>query len=98
MEYFIAQTDEFEQWLVSLKDRTVRRMVVARIERIRNGNFGDHKTFGSLGELRFKSGAGIRVYYTIRKQQIVFLLAGGDKTTQQKDFEKARAMIAALED
>lgn len=84
------------RWLSRL-DKAIARRVVARIDRVSYGNFGDHKTFGALGELRFNFGGGIRVYYTIRDQQVVLLLAGGDKSSQEQDFIKAHAMIDELE-
>lgn len=43
-------------------------------------------------------GGGIRMYYTIRNQRIVLLLAGGDKTSQDEDIEKAKAILETLED
>jgi putative addiction module killer protein len=69
------------------------------LARIENGNFGDTKTLSAnLFELRCFFGGGIRVYYTIRSQQIVLLLVGGDKTSQNRDIEKAKAILSTLED
>lgn len=72
--------------------------MLARIDRIQNGNFGDFKSLGdNLFELRFFFGGGLRVYYTIRNHQIVLLLCGGSKSKQSRDIEKARQMIQELE-
>jgi putative addiction module killer protein len=75
---------------------------IARALRNRNhqiGNFGDHNNLGrGLFELRFLFGPGFRVYYTVRNGRIVFLLIGGDKSTQAKDIEKARNLMTALEE
>jgi putative addiction module killer protein len=51
-----------------------------------------------LFELRFTFGAGIRIYYTLRGNQVVLLLAGGDKSSQSRDIEKAKAILNTLED
>ena len=60
--------------------------------------FGDHKHLGgNLFELRFFFGPGFRAYYTIKDRKVVFLLCGGDKSTQARDINKARAVLAELE-
>jgi len=63
------------------------------------GSFGDHKTISlNLFELRMFFGPGFRVYYTIQGREIIFLLAGGDKSTQKKDIVKAEELLKQLED
>ncbi|MBQ5546537.1 MAG: type II toxin-antitoxin system RelE/ParE family toxin, partial [Acetobacter sp.] len=57
------------------------------------GNFGDHKSLGGgISELRIDYGSGYRVYYTERNGMIIILLAGGDKSTQERDIVKARKL------
>jgi putative addiction module killer protein len=98
MRYEIISTSSFDKWLKGLRDRTTRNKVLARIDRVQNGNFGDFKLLGDdLFELRFFFGAGLRIYYTIRNHQIVLLLNGGSKPNQSRDIEKARQMIQELE-
>ncbi len=98
MKYEITSTSFFDKWLKGLKDRTTRNKVLARIDRIQNGNFGDFKLLGNnLFELRFFFGGGLRIYYTIRNYQVVLLLHGGSKSSQRRDIEKARQMIQELE-
>ena len=66
---------------------------------IENGHFGDYKQIGSdLFELRFFFGSGLRIYYTIQSNKVVFLLVGGNKSTQKKDITKAKKLLAELED
>ena len=50
----------------------------------------------SIFELRFDFGPGYRVYYTERNGEIVVLLAGGDKSTQKQDIEKAKELAATI--
>lgn len=71
---------------------------MARLARVENGNFGDHKHIdGSLMELRMTFGGGIRIYYTIRGDTVVLLLQGGNKSSQTQDIEKAKKLITLLE-
>ena len=51
---------------------------------------------GDLSELRFFIGPGYRVYYTEFNGQLVILLAGGDKSSQARDIEKAKKILAGL--
>lgn len=98
MKYILQSTQTFKAWLDDLKDRVTLNKVLNRLDRVSNGNFGDCKPLSSnLFELRFVFGAGIRIYYTIKDQQVVLLLAGGDKSSQSRDIEKAKAILKALE-
>jgi putative addiction module killer protein len=83
----------FEDWLASLADTSLVRSIDARLTRIRDGNFGDHKSVGSgVFELRIDKGPGIRIYYGIVAQKSILLLAGGDKKSQTKDIKKAQKL------
>jgi putative addiction module killer protein len=78
----------FEEWLNRL-DATTQLRVVDRINRIRDGNFGDSKTLQEgICELRLHFGSGYRVYYGRSGTRIVLLLCGGDKKSQQRDLKK----------
>ena len=94
MKYELHSTPDFNKWLNRLKDATVRQKVLARLARVENGNFGDHKQLAAdLFELRFFFGGGLRIYYTIRCGLVVLLLVGGDKSTQVADIEKAGTIL-----
>ena len=96
--YLIKQTDVFSKWLSKLKDIKGKVAVLRRIDRVKEGNFGDHKSVGSeVSELRITVGAGYRVYYTKQVDKVVILLVGGDKSTQSKDIEKAQQLCKELE-
>lgn len=61
-----------------------------RIERLAAGNPGDAKPVGQgLSELRIDYGPGCRVYFVTKGRTVIFLLAGGDKTTQAADVRTA---------
>ena len=99
MEYELVSTEAFTQWLSGLRDAVTRRRIVARLDRVAGGNFGDCKPLGDgLFELRLFFGAGFRIYYALRRQQVVLLLTGGDKSTQGRDIEEARALLAGWEE
>ena len=99
MKYDIKQTDVFSKWLLKLKDIKGKVSIIRRIDRMRKGNFGDHKGLGDeVSELRFTSGAGYRVYYTIRNGEVILLLVAGDKSTQKVDIQKAKNLAKELKD
>lgn len=90
----IVYTVAFEGWFRRLRARQARVAIGTRIRRIESGNFGDHRSVGKgVSELRINVGQGYRVYYTIRKQTVVILLCGGDKSSQQEDIHRAQQMV-----
>lgn len=89
----IYQSDTFAQWLGGLRDRVAVIRINARIASLRQGHFGDVKSVGDgIGELRVHVGPGYRVYFTRRGQRVVILLCGGDKSSQSRDIERAKAI------
>jgi putative addiction module killer protein len=98
MEYEIETTPVFDKWLKNLKDPMNKARILARLDRVENGNFGDVKTIDSqISEMRFFFGGGFRIYYTMNGTKIVILLTGGDKSTQQQDINKAKMILDELE-
>ncbi|MDR1826480.1 MAG: type II toxin-antitoxin system RelE/ParE family toxin [Rickettsiales bacterium] len=84
----------FKEWMSEQSDEIVR-IVVERIERVKDGNFGDAKPIaGAKGifELRVRFGPGYRIYYSRRGREIVILLCGGIKSGQRRDIEKAKKL------
>ncbi len=62
-----------------------------------SGNLGDVKSVAeSVFEMRVDMGAGYRLYYTMRGNELIILLVGGDKSTQQRDIEKAIEMAKEI--
>ena len=99
MKYSIESTDHYDKWFKKLKDASSRIKILARLSRVENGNFGDYKRLGeNLYELRLFFGPGFRIYYTIKECKVVLLLVGGDKSSQQKDINKADALLKQLEE
>ncbi len=81
----------FDIWLANVKDKRARVKILIRLDRIQFGNFGDSKSVGQgVSELRISEGKGYRVYYGCRGKEIILLLCGGDKATQQTDIQQAK--------
>ena len=98
MNYELRSTPTFTKWFNKLKDRSTRNRLLARLSRLETGNFGDFKSIdANLYELRFFFGSGIRIYYTIKKGQVILLLAAGDKSTQTQDIAKAKELLLEME-
>lgn len=99
MGYEIKRTKIFDKWLARLKDAKNVSRIKARLNRVTVGNLGDHKQLtAELFELRFTFGGGLRIYYTRRGNTVIFLLAGGNKSTQSEDIAKATAILRNLEE
>lgn len=94
----IRQTVWFADWLSALRDRTARAKIQVRIDRLALGNRGDATSVGEgVSELRIHYGPGYRVYFVERGATLVVLLAGGDKSTQDKDVKIAKTLAKDLE-
>ncbi|MEW5745785.1 MAG: type II toxin-antitoxin system RelE/ParE family toxin [Nitrospirota bacterium] len=95
--YEIRKTDAYVRWLDGLRDLRGRAKVLARVERLLTGNPGDVKPVGEgVSEMRIDYGPGYRVYYTMRRNELIILLAGGDKRTQATDIKKALILARNL--
>lgn len=93
----LEKSAPFDDWLRSLKDRTGKLRILARLTSAEQGNFGDCAPVGGdVFEMRVHYGPGYRVYYTRRGTTVYLLLIGGDKSTQKRDIKKAIAMAANL--
>ena len=94
----VYTTDRFDRWFGALRDLTAKRRIQARIDRVEDGHFGDHKPIREkVFEMRIQQGPGYRVYYMLRGLDVVILLAGGDKSTQMTDIEMAIREARQLE-
>ena len=93
--YFIEKTVEFDKWLRKLKDLRAKAKILFRIQRLeRDGHFGDSKSLGNgVRELKINYAKGYRIYFNEKDGKIILLLIGGNKSTQQKDIEKAKEIL-----
>lgn len=96
LEIYSTETgkEPFNMWMSSLKDKRAMASIFLRLQRIRQGNFGDCKALkNGLHELRIDHGTGLRVYFAKIGSKILLLLGGGDKSSQEKDIEKCKAFL-----
>jgi putative addiction module killer protein len=92
----VRRTDEFIEWLRSLKDRAAARRIAIRVARIEAGLLGDVKRLEGIAEVRIDYGPGYRLYF-VQKGEAVVLLCGGDKGSQSRDIRRARRLAKELE-
>ena len=93
VRYYITKAgkDVVDEWIAGLADDSAEARIMARIERLSSGNFGDRKSLGGgLFELRIDIGPGYRIYYSMIGRTCVLLLCGGDKRKQSADIRRAR--------
>jgi putative addiction module killer protein len=81
-----------------LKDLQARVRIDLRLNSVKRGSFGDQRSVGNgILELKIDFGPGYRIYYKKVGDEIVVLLCGGDKSTQDEDIQKAKEILKELE-
>ena len=95
----VRQTAEFAQWMSALRDRKAQVFISKRIVRLQSGLSGDVKSVGDgVMGARIHFGPGYRLYYIQRGEDLIVLLCGGDKSSQDRDIARARRLSAALDE
>ena len=95
----VRRTGEFIRWFQKLRDSRARFRIYKRIERLTEGNPGDVKPVGEgISEMRIDYGPGYRVYYKDTGREIIILLCGGDKRTQEADIAEAKKIARFCEE
>jgi putative addiction module killer protein len=85
----IRRTQLFEDWLFSLHDREARSRIADRLDRLATGHPGKFRSVGD-GVLELK------LDFVQRGSVFVVLLCGGDKSTQSKDIDRAKKLVAQV--
>ena len=88
----LIRSDTFQRWLDGLTDQRAYDRIIARLGRVQFGHMGDVKYFDGLSELRIDYGPGYRIYFVQRGRTVIFLLCGGDKSSQSRDITRAKTM------
>lgn len=95
--YSIIETAPFANWLNSLRDGVTRSRLVLRLRKASLGSLGDVKPVGDgVFEMREFFGPGWRMYYVVRSGTMVFMLGGGDKSSQERDIAKAKMLAREM--
>jgi putative addiction module killer protein len=96
--YLVERSDQFDNWLKKLKDRTAVARILIRIKRIEMGQLGVTKPLkDGLLEFKIDYGPGYRLYYAKKGELIILLVLGGSKSTQKKDIKKAKAILKEMD-
>jgi putative addiction module killer protein len=97
--YTVNQTQIFRHWLQKMRDKNAQVRTAARIRNAEAGNLGDSQAVGDgVSEMRIHLGPGYRVDYMMTGKTVIFLLMGGDKSTQQADIKRAIAMARPIKE
>lgn len=93
--YILEKTVEFDKWLRKLKDFRAKAKILFRLQKIEDDeHFGECEPVGNgIRELKINYAKGYRVYFKEYDGKIILLLIGGDKSTQQKDIERAKEIL-----
>lgn len=90
----------FKIWLDKLRKKDLRAAskIDVALDRAESGNFGVHEfERDGVWEIKIDYGNGFRIYYSVKKGQIILLLIGGTKKTQDNDIDKAVKYLADYE-
>jgi len=98
--FYIERSSEFDRWLRKLKDLKAKAKVLFRIQKLETDeHVGDFKFVGDgICEMRINFGSGYRIYFKETEGKIILLLIGGDKSSQQKDIQKAKQIWNKLKE
>ena len=89
-------TAPYWDWIDSVEDVVTRARIQARIDRLSHGNPGKYRRLpGGICEMKIDFGPGYRVYYAVRKGELV-VLCGGDKSSQGRDIKAALTLLEQL--
>lgn len=89
----------FDRWLTELDDDKGKARILARLVSAAHGNFGDCRPVGEgVSEMRIHFGPGYRVYFLRREATVYVLLAGGDKSSQNRDIARVIRMARELKE
>ena len=93
----IRQTEVYARWFSRVRDRQARVRIDSRIRRLSLGNPGDVRPVGEgVSEIRIDYGPGYRLYFVRQGEDLVILLAGGDKDSQDRDIRRALELARGL--
>jgi putative addiction module killer protein len=96
--YEIFESTDFKNWIGNLRDHNAKVVIATRLNRIRQGLFGDVRPVGDgVNEARIHVGPGYRIYFQIRGRNILLILLGGDKGSQPADIARSKSIAKEWE-
>ncbi|MDR1007493.1 MAG: type II toxin-antitoxin system RelE/ParE family toxin [Campylobacteraceae bacterium] len=86
----------------NFRDRAAQAVIQDKIERIKQDGYAGKieaiKGVKNISEMRFHIGAGYRVYLNVYVQDNeIWLLNGGDKSTQNRDIKVAQKLLEEIQ-
>lgn len=86
----LHRSDDFDTWLLMLKDLRGRARSVHGIRAVELGNFGDGEPVGDgISEMHIHVGPDDRVCFARRGAAVHLLRVGGDKSSRRRDIRRA---------
>ena len=93
----LVRSSDFDAWLSALLDDRAKARILARLKSAELGNLGDCQAGGNgISEMRVHCGVGYRVYFVRDGATVYLLLTGGERSSQQRDIERAKEIARAL--
>ena len=95
VEEYIRDDDSnpYKSWFDSLDAQAAAKVTTAKL-RMELRNTSSIKWFDGLGEYVIDWGPGYRIYLAKDGDALIVLFGGGTKRGQQRDIDKARALLA----
>ncbi|MDR0675976.1 MAG: type II toxin-antitoxin system RelE/ParE family toxin [Elusimicrobiota bacterium] len=87
----LYSTKYFQKWFSNLKDISAIKIIERRLVKLQVDNYAGEIKYlrDNISELKINFGPGYRIYIGKYKQLLIILVSGGDKSTQNKDIDKA---------
>lgn len=82
------KSSPYADWFVELPVDVAVKATTATL-RMQPGNLLSTEWFGGISKFKLNVGAGWRIYFAKNGLEIVILLGGGSKRSQQKDIDRA---------
>jgi putative addiction module killer protein len=91
-EYVREGSSPFAKWFSALDAQAAAKVAVA-LYRLEQGNVSNVKSVGKgVSEYKIDFGPGYRIYFGQEGDELVILLGGGAKKTQDKDIQIAQTL------
>ena len=92
VEYVREGSSPFATWFSALDAQAAAKVATA-LYRLEHGNFSNVKSAGKgVSEYKVDFGPGYRIYFGQEGDELVILLGGGAKKTQDKDIQIAQML------
>lgn len=89
----LKETEGYKKWIDGLNDKEAIRKIIRRTRQMSEGNLGPIKTVGGgVSESIVDYGPGYRIYFGRKGDEIVVLLGGSTKKSQQKAILESREL------